>query len=223
MALSDTENGKKRDITRRRAISAETNKQWSDNQKIEAVQTYLALGKITLTSAVLKIPEITLRKWKSTDWWKEIENELRVQDDLVLSSKLQNLINKSLETVQDRLENGDYIYDNKAGKLVRKPVNMRDAHKVTMDMVDKRDYLINKVPAQQSADALEDKLAKLAEKFAQIAGSVKAPVIVTDVIEVEAKPVVEEQEWTVEEDEPFDMEIIDAVHEEREEGLQEGK
>lgn len=206
MALSDSPIAKNQESKRRRAVKADTNLRWSDSQKIEAVQTYLALGKITLAAAVLKIPEVTLRNWKSKDWWKEIEQELRLQDDMVLSSKLQNLINKSLETVSDRLENGDYIYDQKTGQLVRKPVAMKDAHKVAMDMVDKREFLITKVPQQQSAEALDDKLTKLAEKFAQIAQSVKAPVQVTDVIFEEVSTIQEE--------------VTDAIHEEREEGLQ---
>lgn len=209
MALSDNDLTKKQESKRRRPVKADTNLRWSDSQKIEAVQTYLALGKITLAAAVLKIPEVTLRNWKSKQWWKDIEQELRVQDDLVLSSRLQNLINKSLETVQDRLENGDFIYDNRTGKLVRKPVAMREAHRVAMDMVDKREHLINKVPATQTVDAVEDKLNKLAEKFAQIAQGINRPVIeVTDVIEVNTNPQEED--------------IEDALYEERQEGLQEG-
>lgn len=182
MALSDNEKTKNIPSGRRRAVNAETNKRWSDSQKIEAVQTYLALGQISTTAAVLKIPEITLRVWKSKDWWKEIENDLRVQDDLQLSARLQRIISKSLDQVEDRLANGDYIYDQKTGELKRKPVNMKDAHKVAVDLVDKREYIVNKAPAQLSVDAIDEKLNKLAEKFAQIANNSKQTVVVTDVI-----------------------------------------
>lgn len=182
MALSDSDQRQLQPSNKRRPINAETNKHWSDSQKIEAVQTYLALGQVNLTAAVLKIPEVTLRNWKSKDWWKEIEQELRHQDDLVLSSRLQKIINKSFEQVEDRLNNGDFIYDQKTGELKRKPVNMKDAHKVAVDLIDKREFLINKVPSQLSAEAIDDKLDKLAKKFAEIATAVKPVINVTDVI-----------------------------------------
>jgi hypothetical protein len=192
---------------RSRPVQSITNKGWSDSQKIEAVKTYLALGEVRLTAAVLKIPEVTIHNWKSKEWWKEIEQDLRTQEDLVLSARLQKIINKSLEQVEDRLERGDYVFDQKTGKLVRKPVNLAVAHKVAMDMVDKRDVLNNKIPQSTSVDAIEDKLNKLAEKFAEIAGVAKRPVIeVTDVIEVEAK----------------EQETENTLYAQREAGLQEG-
>lgn len=182
MALTDAETKKMIPSVKRRPNQPGVNQHFSDSQKIEAVQTYLALGKLTTTAAVLKMSEATLRLWKSKDWWKEIEQELRLQDDLVLSNKLQRLLNKSFDVVGDRLENGDFIYDQKSGELVRKPVNMKDAHKVGVDLIDKREHLINKMPTAVGAEAIEDKLIKLAEKFAQIAQSIKAPIVVTDVI-----------------------------------------
>lgn len=181
MALSDHPVVKERETVKRRAIT-DKNKCWSDSQKIEAVTTYLALGDLRLTANVLKIPEITMRVWKAKDWWKEIEGELRLQEDLQLSTRLQKIINKSFDQVEDRLANGDFIYDQKTGQLVRKPVSMKDAHKVAIDLVDKRKVLIDRTPQTQSVEGIEDKLIKLAEKFAQIASSAKAPIEVTDVI-----------------------------------------
>lgn len=182
MSLSDSEFKKIVPSVKRRPFQTPTNQHFSDSQKIEAVQTYLALGKLTTTAAVLKMSEATLRMWKTKDWWREIEEELRLQDDLVLSNKLQRLLNKSFDVVGDRLENGDFIYDQKSGELVRKPVNMKDAHKVGIDLIDKREVLINKLPNSIGSEAIEDKLLKLAEKFAQIAQSIKAPIEVIDVL-----------------------------------------
>lgn len=185
MAITDAETKKHVPSVKRRAVNGPDYTHFSDSQKIEAVTTYLALGNLVTTSAVLKIKECTLRLWKSKDWWKEIEQELRLQDDLILSNRLQRLINKSFDNVADRLEHGDFIYDQKTGQLVRKPVAMKDAHKVGVDLIDKREFLINKLPTSVGAEAIEDKLLKLAEKFAQIASSVKPPVEVTDVIYVD--------------------------------------
>lgn len=181
--LSDAEQLKSVPSNRRRAVSAETNKHWSDSQKLEAVTTYLSLGNLALTSRVLKIPEMTLRMWKQKEWWKEVEGELKVQENIQLSSRLQRIIEGTLSATEDRLANGDYIYDNKSGQLVRKPVSMKDAHKVAMDLMDRRDILDNRKPVNVSLEQIDDKLKKLADKFEQIATGRKQDVIeVTDVI-----------------------------------------
>lgn len=178
--LSD--NSRKQQIPSRRGRPVgSTGKQWSDSQRIEAVTTYLSLGNLALTARVLKIPEMTLRTWKAKDWWRDIESELKVQDNLQLSARLKRIVESTLSVTEDRITNGDFIFDMKTGNMVRKPVSMRDAHKVTMDMLDKRDFLDNKRPVTVSIEQIDDKLKKLAEKFEQIAG-VKRMIEVTDVI-----------------------------------------
>lgn len=178
--LSDNENRKHLPSNKRRAVGA-TSKAWSDSQKLEAVTTYLALGNLVLTGNVLKIPEMTLRGWKQQQWWKDIEAELKVQEDIQLSTRLKRIVESTLAATEDRIANGDFIYDTKEGALVRKPVSMKDAHRVAMDLIDKREYLDNKQPSSITVEAIDDKLKKLAEKFEQIAGG-RRPIEVTDVI-----------------------------------------
>ena len=89
-----------------------------------------------------------------------------------------------MEIMADRLENGDHIYDQKAGKLIRKPVALRDAHKVAVDMVGVRDKLKSTEQVQVAEENIMAKLEKLANSFAEFANNkeTKAPVVVTDVI-----------------------------------------
>lgn len=184
--LSDSEKLRGVASKKKRPTTGVNNMHYSDSQKLEAVTTYLALGNLVLTASVLKIPEFTLRNWKQKDWWKELEGELAVQDDIQLSSRLKRIIETTLSATEDRIKNGDWIYNNKEGSLMRKPVNLRDVHKVTMDLVDKREHLAGKQAPQVSMEALDDRLLKLAEKFAEIAKTnTKAVVEVTDVIFVE--------------------------------------
>ncbi len=167
--------------TKRRSVTATTNKHWSDTQKIEAVTTYLALGNLVLTSSVLKIPEMTLRGWKQKDWWKQIEDELRVQEDLQLSTRLKNIIETTISATEDRIKHGDWFFNSRDGVLQRKPVALKDVHRVTMDFVEKREHLEGKTPTSVALEAVDERLKKLAEKFEQIANSRQA-VEVTDVI-----------------------------------------
>jgi hypothetical protein len=122
-----------------------------------------------------------------------------------LSARLKNLVEASLVAVTDRLENGDFMYDQKTGQMIRKPVNIRDAHKVATDLMEKRTMLDKAVaPAQEQTQDV-DRLEQLAEKFASfvLKKTEQAPVIVevTDVIYKENDH---------------------ALHDERSQGLQEG-
>lgn len=161
-------------------------RRYSDSQKIEAVTTYLMVGSLPLVGSLLKININTLKLWKKSEWWKEVEQDLRVQEDLQLSKRLQNIVNKSLSVVEDRLESGDFVYDQKSGEMRRKPVAMRDAHRVMMDMSDKREILIDRHVSNESitTDKIETTLKNLADEFARIAKQVtaKPSVEVTDVL-----------------------------------------
>lgn len=157
---------------------------YADQQKIEAVQMYVLHGNIRLVSRILGIEDRTLRYWKTTEWWKEVESELRAQENIQLTSNLKKQVDKAMELVQDRLENGDWIYDPRTGEMRRKPVPLRDAHKVVTDFIDRRHKLITTEEAKVQADDIKKRLANLAKTFEEFAHKQeeKPPVIVTDVI-----------------------------------------
>lgn len=207
MAISDSKHRQPQKSTRSRAVG-KANAWWSDSQKIEAVKTYLVLGKFSLTAATIKIPEQTLRTWSKSDWWAQIVDDLRLQDELVLSSRLQKIVDKTLDVVEDRLEHGDFVYDQKSGKMRRKPVAMRDAHKVALDMQDRRDVLLSRDRPMASQEQVADKLLVLAEKFAQMAASQQKSLEIIDVVaEVknETPPVSSDSEDTNRDESPEDI------------------
>lgn len=203
MALSDSELLKDRK-TRRRALEAK-GKHWSDSQKLEAVQTYLMLGSVRMTAAALKIPEITLKVWRASTWWKDLESELKIQDELQLSTRLKKIAEKSFAAVEDRLEHGNFVFDQKTGKIRRIPVNLKDAHKVALDSIQQKELIGKKHVDVANDGQILDKLEQLANKFAEMA---------TD----KFKQIKDEQRTV-------DMveDVTDAVYDEWEEGLQEGK
>lgn len=172
----------------RRAVSAE-GRWWSDSQKLECVQTYLLTGNQAMTARILKIPEDTVRRWVKTTWWQEIVADLRIQDELKLSTRLKNIVEKSMTVIEDRLDNGDFVYDQKTGEMRRKPVNMRDAHKVALDLDNKRDLILQRAVPVASEELIDDKLNKLAQKFADIVNGRKPQP--EEPIDVEAKIVTE--------------------------------
>ena len=170
MALSDIEKEKDKKRNVNRAISADTNKRWSDKQKLEAAQSWLVLGNMSLVSRVLGIPRITLQVWRASNWWKELVEELRVQERMQLSNKMKNIVNAAHAVVENRLLNGDAVLNQKTGEIVYKPVAMRDAHKVAVDLLNQQGAL-DKMNRGEVAgdDQASDKLEMLAERFAEFA------------------------------------------------------
>lgn len=184
MSISDSQKRQNMPTVRRRAVNARR-KFWSDSQKVEAVQTFLVLGNLKLVAGALKIPYETIRVWRKSEWWKQIEGDLRVQDDLQLSARLKKIVNKSYDVIEDRLEHGDFVYDQKTGTMRRKPVNMKDAHKVAIDLIDKQQELVDRhmEGTSVSSDKIEKTLRTLADNFEKIAKQItNKPVEVTDVL-----------------------------------------
>ena len=154
---------------KKRDLKAE-GKWWSESQKIEAATTFLALGNATQTAAVLNIPKATFDRWRYSEWFKKIVDDLKAEDNLKLNSRLTKIISKALDVTEDRLEKGNYQYDPKTSELVRVPVSLKDATKVANDMLERRDVIESKPMQEQIEKTVDDRLAKLAEQFKSFAG-----------------------------------------------------
>lgn len=179
-------------------------KNYTDAKKIEVVTSYLALGKAPLVEAVTGVPRQTIRQWKMQPWWKDLESEIRQDEDTELDSKLSKIIDRTLDTVVDRLEHGDFLLDSRTGTIKRVPVKMRDAHRVATDIIDKRNLIRGKPTSITHKVTVEDAMLKLANEFKEWASLIRKPVTL-DVQDVEI------------------VEATDsAVHEEREARLQDG-
>jgi transposase-like protein len=195
LAFSDVEKEKDAKRNVNRAIDAGTNKRWSDKQKLEAVQSFLVLGNVSLVSRILGIPRITLQVWKASNWWKELVDEIKLQDRIELSNKMKKIVNAAHAVVEDRLINGDMVVTPK-GEMIRKPVAMKDAHRVAVDLLNQQDA-IDKALGKESGGETEgssDKLEVLAERFAMFATKKieqsldkKRTVDVVDVVDVSPK------------------------------------
>jgi hypothetical protein len=171
-------------------------KPYSDAKRVEAVTSYLALGKLPLVSAVVDIPVSTLRQWKLQPWWKELIDEIHREDEFELDAKLSKIIDRTLDAVVERVEHGEFILDSKTGQVKRVPVKLRDVHRVSVDLIDKRNLIRGKPTSRVEKTETVDTLQKLAAQFAEW-----------------VKIGIKREEKTIE------GEVL-AVHEERSEGLQ---
>lgn len=148
---------------------------------MEAVTMFLATGNMSLTAASLNIPLITLKSWKKKDWWIDALAELKSENNLKLNSRLSDIVKKSIEAVDDRIENGDYVYDEKHGKIIRIPAKLKDLHRVSMDMIAKQQVIQDRedrpVLTEQS---LEERLLKVAEALTGVKKPKKIEIVEGD-------------------------------------------
>ena len=140
---------------------------YPEQKKIEAVTSYLALGKVPLVAAVTGVPVATLRQWKLQPWWKELIDEIHREDEFDLDAKLSKIIDKTLDAVVERVEHGEFLLDSKTGQVKRIPVKLRDVHRVSVDLIDKRNLIRGKPTSRIEKIETVDTLQKLAEQFAQ--------------------------------------------------------
>lgn len=176
----------------KKRTSKDKGKWYGDSNKLEAVKMYLATGNLTLVGASLDIPLSTLKLWKGSEWWNNLVKDLKTEDTIQLSQRLRKIAAKAMDVTMDRLENGDYFFNQKTGVLERKPVAMRDAHLVAIGHTDRALLLEKKPQDEESNEKTQDRLLQLAEAFAKFANKAHR------------------------------IEVIDAIPKEREEGLQAG-
>lgn len=160
---------------------------WTQNQKLQAVSTYLMLGNLVETAVVTGVPLPTLKLWKTTDWFKEYALQLQSEDVQQMSSNLKRVVEKSLKAVEDRLDLGDAQFDQRTGSIVRVPVKAHVALKISTELMAKQQKLLDNPVKEEIEKTIDDRLLKLSEEFARFAG----PKMVKGIpVDVEVKEVV---------------------------------
>jgi len=174
---------------------------WAESVKQKAVELFTKTGSASLTARELNIPIDTMNGWKKKDWFKDAVATKRNEQIELLDSKLTESIDEAILQIQDRLKNGDTVYNQRTGKFTQAPAKLRDLNSAFNSLVDKR-QLIRKLPTkiteQQSTAA---QLQNLAEQFQQfVTGKIKeegVEQLVDRVIEGETVEQGEDGNWYV--------------------------
>ena len=154
---------------------------WTQNQRLQAVSTYLMLGNMSETAIVTGIPLPTLKLWKQTDWFKEYSLQLQTEDVQQMDSNLKRVINKALKATEDRLDLGDAQFDQKTGEIVRVPVKAHVALKITTELLTKQQKLNENPIKEELEKTIDDRLLKLSEEFAKFASNKMSNAVAIDV------------------------------------------
>ena len=176
-------------------------RQWAQSIKDRAVEKYVVTGSRSITARELNIPIDTLNGWMKKDWFKDAIAAKRNEQIELLDSKLTESIDEAIKQMQDRLKNGDTVYNQRTGKFTQAPAKLRDLNHAFSSLIEKR-QLIRKLPTkiteQQSTAA---QLQNLADQFQQfVTGKLKeegVDKLVDRVIEGETVVQGEDGTWEV--------------------------
>lgn len=140
-------------------------------QKTDACALYCVYGDVDQVSEMTGIPPKAIREWKDEPWWAEIQRKVFVEQNEKLVGRINGVLDKSLEHLVDRIDNGDYLWDVRKSKLVRKPVDTKVLANVVNTLVTRR-QLIRGEPTSISANiGVDDRLKLLAAQFEKFANA----------------------------------------------------
>ena len=199
------------------------NTTWPKEKKLQIVAQWLAIGNLRLVSEVCGVSYGLLRQWRMQPWWNEFESEIRKTEGIQMDNKITKIVNKALQEVEDRMENGEIVLNNKTGELVRKPVQLRDVHKVATDMIARREQLREAERATPTIQAIpvQDQLKVLAAEFARMMNGKSNEIVDVETVEVLRGDVDEIMDEIQNPDQEFDEEYENSLHEERQARLRE--
>jgi len=157
---------------------------YSVMDKQQAALSVMVHGTAEKAAKQLGIPARTIRDWRAEPEWAEHMAAVRSQYDAELEEKLGGVIRQAVDVVEDRLQNGDYVFNK--GELVRKPMNGKDTAIVGAVFFDKQ-RLIRNQPTTISGN-VDERLAKLMDHFTELGRQVAARTIQGEVVDSETGP-----------------------------------
>ena len=204
MSIENNEQLALRDLKLTKVGKKDATGQWTWETKVDVITSISILGNIREVAKQTKVPFETILQWRKQPWYEQLAAEIKQTRREETGSKLDRIVQRAIEKVEDRLENGDFVLNNKTGQIVRKPVGLKDASTVLKDVLDKQIKLetlqIEEKTIQQS---VPDILKTLAAEFAKFnKNQAKQHAQTIDYTEV--------------------IGVSDAIHDERETRLQEG-
>ncbi len=162
------------------------NKHYKDKEKIIALETFAQTGSWVVAARESGIGYEYLRNVMSkTQWWKDSLKEVRAEQDDVLDGDLSEIINDSVSQLKDRVKNGDWMWNSKENKFVRKALPARELHKISTGFMDQRNVMRGKPTRITEQVSINDRLAQLAANFENFQKARTVPVKAQEVIDVD--------------------------------------
>ena len=140
-------------------------------QKTDACALYCVYGDVDQVSELTGIDPKFLRQWKDEPWWSEIQKKVFIEQNEKLASRISGVLDRSLDHLVDRLDNGDYLWDVRKSKLVRKPVDTKVLSNLFNNLVTRRQLIRGEPTSITTQVAVDDRLKLLATQFEKFANA----------------------------------------------------
>lgn len=155
------------------------NSHYSDDKKLEVVATYLALGNhIADTVRKTGVPRDTLKYWIKSEWWPKMVQQVYNMDRQKKSSRVSRIVTQALDQLEDRLENGDYIFDQRLGEIRRMPMSSKNVITAATQLMDRQITLEKGIEDTQEKMDVSVHLKNLADQFKKFNKGYKEPEII---------------------------------------------
>lgn len=145
-------------------------KHYQEKARYEAVNLYKQVGSLQMVSNMLDIPYETIRKWHASDWWKDFELDIVQSNRARSNHKIKRIADQALVVIEDRLQNGDFIYDQRNSEVVRLPIKADIANRILHDSLNRE--ALNDQANEQSKKLLSDE--KMSDRLLRIQESFRA-------------------------------------------------
>lgn len=157
-------------LIKRASKAHQPGKMYPPEKRIEVVTKWMALGNMRLVSELTGVSYQLCRMWKQMPWWADLVAEIKASRDIVVDNKLSKLVDRSLELVGDRLDNGNIIWNKKTQQYDRAELSISEVTKVADTLLTQQLNLSKKKVVESQADSqqsVKDQIAMLAGEFAK--------------------------------------------------------
>lgn len=144
---------------------------WPDKKKIEVATLYAVLRDEEKVSQLAGVHSKIILQWLNEPWFGEILLKVRKDRNEKLDLAITDVLEKGLEIVLDRFENGEMMVNRKTGETYRVPVNVKNVALVADVFFDKRQLIRGEATTRTEVITQEEKLEKLRENFEKLARS----------------------------------------------------
>lgn len=144
--------------------------EYTFEQKFDVVNQYLQLGNYRLVAEFSGISYGTIMNWKATQWWKDLVTEIQASKRVQKSSKIDIIVEKGLGVVEDRLDNGELVLNQKTGSIERRDVSLKDAVSAVNALMQRQAVIENQnnnTADVESQKTIQEQLSFLANEFAK--------------------------------------------------------
>lgn len=166
--------GREITLTRSRTIPRRVNYNKSfipPEKRVEAATVFAVTRNLDIVSQVTGVPLNVLKRASVEPWWHNIVAEAVKQKNDELDGKITDALDKGMDVLLDRIQNGEIYVDRKTGVARRVPISAKTVVLAADVLFDKRQLLRGEATSRSDSITPEQKLMQLKEQFEKLAKS----------------------------------------------------